>query len=85
MNSVQFLNKLVDSLPLLRVIAEMSASTVDDWLVSLGETLVDDPDLVEELASWLSLLPGFDEKAPPEKLKHMEFSLFQLRDALRNV
>ena len=85
MKAIKFLNMLVDSLPLLEVLAEMSSSVVDDWLLSLGEKLKDDPDLLIELAAWLALVPGFEAKQVPYKLKDMDVSLGSLRNALRYV
>ena len=83
MKSIKFLNMLVDALPLLEVMVSMSDSKIIDWFVDLARRLKDDEDLLVELASWLSLLPGFEAKPVPEKVKDLEFSLLALRDVLR--
>lgn len=85
MKAISYLNKLVELLPMLEILVKMNSSAVDDWLLSLGHRLKDDQDLIEELAEWLTLLPGFEAKQVPEKLSDMQFSLAMLRDALRDV
>ena len=85
MSSIKFLNSLVAALPLLEVLAEMTSSKVGNWLVELGHRLKDDQDLIEELASWLALPPGFEAKRVPEQLRDLEVSLLGLRGALRRA
>lgn len=83
MSSITFLNALVAALPLLEVISQMTSSTVDDWLVRLAGRLEGNDELIEELASWLALAPGFEAKPVPQELKGLEVSLLGLRGALR--
>ena len=84
MKAIVFLNSLVEALPLLKVLAKQSKTGIDDWLVSLAERLKDNDDLLEELAYWMALLPGFESKAVPTALLDISDHLFDLRDAYRD-
>ena len=83
MKAIVLLNTLVEALPLLKILAKMSASTLDDNLVTLAERLKDNDDLLNELASWIALLPGFEAKALPEKIQDLSFTCIDLREAYR--
>ena len=82
MSSIAFLNALVAALPLLEVISQMTSGTVDDWLVRLARRLEGNDELIEELAAWLALPPGFEARLAPNELSHMSLSLMSLRNAL---
>ena len=84
MKAIVFLNSIVEALPLLKVLAKQSKTGIDDWLVSLAERLKDNDDLLEELAYWMAMLPGFEAKAVPASLLDISDHLFDLRDAYRD-
>lgn len=85
MKSITFLNYLVSAIPLFRVMVKMSSNTIDDWFLTLAEKLEGNDDLIEELASWLAIVPGFESRPVPFKLKGMEMSLLSLRTALHGT
>jgi hypothetical protein len=82
MSSVAFINSLIAAIPLLEVLVRMTSSQIDDWLLSLAKRLEGNDDLINELATWLAFVPGFESDPPPEQLKDLEISLLMLRDAL---
>jgi hypothetical protein len=81
MKAVVFLNSLVEAIPLLEILAKQSKTGIDDWLVDLAKQLQDNDELLEELAYWLSLLPGFEAKALPSRLQGFSDHLYDLREA----
>lgn len=84
MKAIVFLNSLVDAIPLLEVLAKQSKTGIDDWLVNLAKMLKDNDELLEELAYWMALLPGFEAKAVPSCLLDISDHLYDLRDAYRD-
>jgi len=82
MSSIAFVNSLIAAIPLLEVLTKATSSTVDDWLLSLAKRLEGNDDLINELAAWLALVPGFEAKSPPDQLSDLGVSLLGLRDAL---
>ena len=82
MKAITFLNHLVSAIPFLRVATQMSSNTIDDWFLTLAEKLEGNDELLEELASWLALVPGFESRPVPYRLKGMEMSLLGMREAL---
>ena len=82
MKSITFLNYLVAAIPLFRVMVKMSSNTIDDWFLTLAEKLEGNDELIEELASWLAIVPGFESRPVPYELKGMEMALLGMRDTL---
>ena len=82
MSSIAFINSLIAAIPLLDVLTRTTSSTVDDWLLSLARQLDGNDDLINELAAWLSLMPGFEAKPVPEQLADLDLSLLGLRNTL---
>ena len=83
MKAIALLNSLVESLPLLKILANMTSSTVDDRLVALAERLKDNDDMLNELAYWMALIPGFEATALPKNLQDLSYTCITLREAYR--
>ena len=83
MKAIVFLNLLVESLPLLKVLAKMTPTNADDKLVALAERLKDNDDLLNELAYWMALIPGFEAKPLPDPIQDLSYTCIDLREAYR--
>ena len=66
MKASEFLNSLVQSLPILEILSKMTSNTVDDWAIKLANKLKDDDDLMVQLEAWLRWTPMISSTAAAE-------------------